>query len=221
VAVRAEEQLSAAPPRRRLLGKPDVIDGCLNTSDPTRYPTRTSALRSRISTPTSAAGTSSSSATQPVTRSRITTRHSPHSPLATAPTPILWRIPLSGGSVVMPARQAAGVANALAAARGKIAAEPGGTRGRIWIIRSHMRQPEIGAWRRDLAGDRVTTIRVGSGAHPAVPAVVTLLRASGRHPQSAGCALSRLPSTGESGRVPSARVMASSEYPHTTDEHLA
>jgi len=24
-----------------------------------------------------------------------------------------------------------------------------------------MRQPEIGAWRRDLAGDRVTTIRVG------------------------------------------------------------
>src|SRR6266576_2452328 len=49
---------------------------------------------------------------------------------------------------------------------GKIAAEPGGTRGRIWIIRSHMRQPEIGAWRRDLAGARDPPgFRVSGAAH--------------------------------------------------------
>ena len=121
----------------------------------------------------------------------------------------------------MHARAPVDVANALAAAPAKIAAEPNGAHGRIWIIRSHLRQPEIQAWSRDLAWDRVATIHVGPYAHPAVPAVVTPLRAGGRHPQSAGCALSRLPSTGESGRAPSARVMASSEYPHTTDEHLA
>jgi hypothetical protein len=63
--------------------------------------------------------------------------------------------------VVLTARQAVDIANALAAAQAKIAAEPAGARGRIWIIRSHQTLTEVRAWRRDLAGDRVTTIRVG------------------------------------------------------------
>ena len=54
-----------------------------------------------------------------------------------------------------------GVATALASARAKIAAEPPGARGRIWIIRSHQSPPEVLAWHHDLAGDRVRTIRVG------------------------------------------------------------
>ncbi len=64
--------------------------------------------------------------------------------------------------VVMPQRQADDVANALAAARAKIASERGGTRGRIWIVRSHLARVEIQAWHRDLTGDRVRTIHVGS-----------------------------------------------------------
>ena len=63
--------------------------------------------------------------------------------------------------VVMPNRQAADVANALAAARARIAAEPAAARGRIWIVRSHLGRTEIRAWRRDLAGDRVQTLHVG------------------------------------------------------------
>jgi hypothetical protein len=62
---------------------------------------------------------------------------------------------------VMPNRRAVDVANALAAARAKIAAEPSAARGRIWIIRSHLATTEIRAWHHDLAGDRVSTIRVG------------------------------------------------------------
>jgi hypothetical protein len=63
--------------------------------------------------------------------------------------------------VVMPNRQAADVARALAVARAKIAAEPVAARGRIWIIRSHLARTEIRAWRRDLAGDQVRTLHVG------------------------------------------------------------
>jgi hypothetical protein len=63
--------------------------------------------------------------------------------------------------VVMTARQAVDIAHALAGARAKTAAEPAGARGRIWIVRSHQTPTEVRAWRRDLAGDRVTTIRVG------------------------------------------------------------
>lgn len=63
--------------------------------------------------------------------------------------------------VVMTNRRAVDVANALAAARTKIAAEPDPARARIWIIRSHLARTEIHAWRRDLAGARVTTIPVG------------------------------------------------------------
>jgi hypothetical protein len=64
--------------------------------------------------------------------------------------------------VVMTDRRAVDVANALAVARAKIAAEPGGARGRIWVVRSHLRRAEIHAWHHDLAGGRVTTIHVGA-----------------------------------------------------------
>jgi hypothetical protein len=53
------------------------------------------------------------------------------------------------------------VVDALARARTEIAAEPTSARGRIWIIRSHTPAREILEWRHELAGDRVTTIRVG------------------------------------------------------------
>jgi hypothetical protein len=64
--------------------------------------------------------------------------------------------------IVMPDRQAADVSNALAAARAEIAAEAAGTRGRIWIIRSHLQPTEITAWQQDLARDRVSAIDVGA-----------------------------------------------------------
>jgi hypothetical protein len=70
--------------------------------------------------------------------------------------------PGAGWIIVMPNRRAVDVANALAAARAKIAAEPPAARGRIWIIRSHLGTTEIRAWNHDLAGDRVSTIRVGA-----------------------------------------------------------
>jgi hypothetical protein len=63
--------------------------------------------------------------------------------------------------VVMTARRAVDIANALAAAQAKIAAEPAGARGRIWIVRSHQTRTEVRAWRQDLAGDRVRAIHVG------------------------------------------------------------
>jgi len=63
--------------------------------------------------------------------------------------------------VVLTKRQAVDIAGALATGRAKIAAEPVGTRGRIWIVRSHQAPIEIQAWNRDLAGDQVTAIRVG------------------------------------------------------------
>ena len=64
--------------------------------------------------------------------------------------------------IVMPDRQADDVSNALAAARAKVAAEPPGARGRIWIIRSHLQPAEIDAWQRDLAGQQVRVIPVGT-----------------------------------------------------------
>ena len=58
-------------------------------------------------------------------------------------------------------RRAVDIAAALAEARAKIAAEGRGAHGRIWIVRSHQTRTEIRAWRRDLAGDQVTTVHVG------------------------------------------------------------
>ncbi len=63
--------------------------------------------------------------------------------------------------VVLTRRRAVDIGDALAAARAKIAAEPAGARGRIWIVRSHQTRIEVHAWNRDLAGDKVTTLRVG------------------------------------------------------------
>jgi hypothetical protein len=63
--------------------------------------------------------------------------------------------------IVMTTRAPAAIAHALAAARAKIAAERGAARGRIWIIRTHPGRGEYQVWRRDLARDHVTTIRVG------------------------------------------------------------
>jgi hypothetical protein len=63
--------------------------------------------------------------------------------------------------VVMTNRQPADIANALAAAENKIAAEPASARGRIWIIRSHQTPLEVRTWQAELAGAPVETIRVG------------------------------------------------------------
>lgn len=63
--------------------------------------------------------------------------------------------------VVLTRRRAVDIGDALSAARAKITAEPANARGRIWIVRSHQTRIEVRAWKRDLAGDKVTTIRVG------------------------------------------------------------
>lgn len=63
--------------------------------------------------------------------------------------------------VVLTRRRAVDIGDALAAARAKIAAEPAGARGRIWIVRSHQTSIEVQAWNQDLAGDKVTSIPVG------------------------------------------------------------
>jgi hypothetical protein len=63
--------------------------------------------------------------------------------------------------VVLTRRRAVDISHALAAARAKIAAEPAGARGRIWIVRSHQTRTEVNAWNRDLAGGKVRAIRVG------------------------------------------------------------
>jgi hypothetical protein len=63
--------------------------------------------------------------------------------------------------VVLTRRRAVDIADALATARAKIAAEPAGARGRIWIVRSHQTTIEVQAWNQDLAGDNVRSIPVG------------------------------------------------------------
>lgn len=85
----------------------------------------------------------------------------PSFPVGDGPNGHVVAYPKLPWMVVMTARQAVDIAHALAGARAKTAAEPAGARGRIWIVRSHQTSTEVRAWRRDLAGDRVTTIRVG------------------------------------------------------------
>jgi hypothetical protein len=63
--------------------------------------------------------------------------------------------------VVLPQRHPADLVDGLAEARAKIAAEPAGARGRIWIIRSHQTKTEVRIWRRLLAGQPVQVIKVG------------------------------------------------------------
>jgi hypothetical protein len=63
--------------------------------------------------------------------------------------------------VAAPGRPTVAIPDALAKARAEIAREPAGARGRIWIVRSHQSPAEVVAWRRGLARDRITVIRVG------------------------------------------------------------
>jgi hypothetical protein len=85
----------------------------------------------------------------------------PSFPVGQGPNGHVVAYPRLPWTVVMTARQAVDITRALAAARAKIAAEPTGARGRIWIVRSHQTRTEVRAWHRDLAGTRVRTIRVG------------------------------------------------------------
>jgi hypothetical protein len=85
----------------------------------------------------------------------------PSFPVGDGPNGHVIAYPQLPWMVVMTARQPVDIANALVAARGKIAAEPARDRGRIWIVRSHQIPAEVTAWNRDLSGDAVTTIRVG------------------------------------------------------------
>jgi hypothetical protein len=85
----------------------------------------------------------------------------PSFPVGPGPNDHVVAYPRLPWMVVLTARRAVDIANALAAARAKIAAEPAGARGRIWIVRSHQTPTEVRAWRRDLAGARVQTVRVG------------------------------------------------------------
>jgi hypothetical protein len=63
--------------------------------------------------------------------------------------------------VVLTGRRPANLEAGLAQARAKIAAEPAGSRGRIWILRSHQTITEDRTWDRILPWKQVTTIRVG------------------------------------------------------------
>jgi hypothetical protein len=85
----------------------------------------------------------------------------PSFPAGHGPNGHLVAYPRLPWMVVMGARKPDDVANALAEARAKIAAEAPGARGRIWIVRSHQTHDEARAWRRDLAGHQVRIIHVG------------------------------------------------------------
>jgi len=85
----------------------------------------------------------------------------PSFPVGHGPNGHLVAYPRLPWMVVMGARTPEDVANALADARAKIAAEPPGARGQIWIVRSQLTVTERRAWRRDLARYHVTTIHVG------------------------------------------------------------
>jgi hypothetical protein len=88
-------------------------------------------------------------------------RYQPSFPLGDGPNGHVVAYPSLPWMVVLTARQPVNIANALATAQAKIAAEPAGARGRIWILRSHQTTTEIRSWRHDLAGDNVRAIHVG------------------------------------------------------------
>lgn len=85
----------------------------------------------------------------------------PSFPAGDGPNGHVVTYPRLSWMVVLGRRRAVDIADALSAARAKIAAEPAGSRGRIWIVRSHQTTIEVQAWNRDLAGDKVTSIPVG------------------------------------------------------------
>jgi hypothetical protein len=87
--------------------------------------------------------------------------YQPSFPAGVGPNGHVVAYPRLPWMVVLTARQPVDIANALATARAKIAAEPSRARGRIWILRSHQTRTEVQAWRQDLAGDDVRAIHVG------------------------------------------------------------
>jgi hypothetical protein len=86
----------------------------------------------------------------------------PSFPAGDGPNGHVVAYPRLSWMVVLTRRRAVDINHALAQARAKIAAEPAGARGRIWIIRSHQTPVEVQAWNQDLAGDNVTSIPVGA-----------------------------------------------------------
>lgn len=86
----------------------------------------------------------------------------PSFPVGDGPNGHVVAYPTLPWMVVLTQRQPANLINGLAQARAKIAAEPAGARGRIWIVRSHQTPTEISTWRRLLAGQPVQVIRAGS-----------------------------------------------------------
>jgi hypothetical protein len=85
----------------------------------------------------------------------------PSFPVGNGPNGHVVAYPTLPWMVVLPQRQPANLIDGLAEARAKIAAEPAGARGRIWIIRSHQTPIEVQTWNRLLAGQPVQVIRVG------------------------------------------------------------
>jgi hypothetical protein len=63
-------------------------------------------------------------------------------------------------------RTPADISAALVKARQLIASEPAGHHGRIWIVQTHVTHPEVAAYQRDLAHDRVIKIKVGNDPYP-------------------------------------------------------
>jgi hypothetical protein len=85
----------------------------------------------------------------------------PSFPVGDGPDGHIVAYPQLPWMVVLPQRHPADLIDGLAEARAKIAAEPAGARGRIWIIRSHQTRLEVRIWRHLLAGQPVQVIRVG------------------------------------------------------------
>jgi hypothetical protein len=85
----------------------------------------------------------------------------PSFPVGDGPNGHIVAYPKLPWMVVLPQRHPANLIRGLAEARAKIAAEPAGARGRIWIIRSHQTRTEIRIWRQLLAGQPVQVIKVG------------------------------------------------------------
>jgi hypothetical protein len=85
----------------------------------------------------------------------------PSFPVGDGPNGHIVAYPKLPWMVVLPQRHPANLIDGLAEARDKIAAEPAGARGRIWIIRSHQTRLEVRTWRHLLAGQPVQVIKVG------------------------------------------------------------
>jgi hypothetical protein len=85
----------------------------------------------------------------------------PSFPVGVAPNGHVVAYPGLPWIVIAPNGSPTQIADVLARARRVIAAEPAGRRGRIWIVRAHESPVEAGRWLHYLAGDRISTIRIG------------------------------------------------------------